>query len=131
MLNYLFWPLLLYFEAWDLRYVPRVLILKSNNNTMYILCVHLHIHALKDTTICQMLSLYNMQHYVIYNYMFRPCKWTIIRLFVEHVSSLYHRSLEGGRDLVLHHILWGLYGCRPLYRCIAYHVESFGTHLKS
>ena len=25
-------------------------------------------------------------HYVIYNYMFRPCKWTIIRLFVEPVS---------------------------------------------
>jgi len=24
-----------------------------------------------------------MQHYVIYNYMFRPCKWAIVRLFYE------------------------------------------------
>jgi len=25
-------------------------------------------------------------HYVIYNYMFRPCEWAIIRLFVEPVG---------------------------------------------
>jgi len=45
---------------------------------MYILCVYLHIHAVKNTTICQMVALCNMQHYVVYNYMFRPCKLAII-----------------------------------------------------
>jgi len=40
-----------------------------------------------------MVSLRNNQHYVMYNYMFRPCKWAIIRLFVEPVSWLYNRSL--------------------------------------
>jgi len=30
MLNNLFWPLILYFEAWDLLYAPRDLTLKSN-----------------------------------------------------------------------------------------------------
>ena len=78
------------------------------NNTMYILCIYWHIHTVKNTTIYQMVSLCNMQHYVIYNHMFRPCKWAIIRLFVEPVSWLYNRSL-GGEHLVLHHILWGLY----------------------
>ena len=43
-----------------------------------------------------MVSLCNMQHYVIYNYIFRPCKWAIIRLFVEPLSWLYNRSLGGG-----------------------------------
>ena len=57
------------------------------------MCIYLHIHAVKTTTICQMVSLWNMQHYVIYNYMFRPCKWAIIRLFIERVRWLYKRSL--------------------------------------
>ena len=51
-----------------------------------------HIHAVKNTTICQIVSLCNNQHYVIYNYMFRPCKLSIIRLFVEPVSWLYEIS---------------------------------------
>jgi hypothetical protein len=34
-----------------------------------------------------------LQHYVIYNYMFRPCKWVIIRWLVEPVRWLYKRSL--------------------------------------
>jgi hypothetical protein len=63
---------------------------------MYILCVYLHINAVKNTTICQMISLCNTQHYVIYNYMFRPCKWAIIRLFLEPVSRLYPKSMGGG-----------------------------------
>jgi hypothetical protein len=50
-------------------------------------------------------SLCNIQHYVIYSYMFRPCKRAIIRLFPEPVIGLYNSSM-GGRDLVLHHILW-------------------------
>jgi len=41
----------------------------------------------KNTTICQMISLCNMQHYVIYSYMFWPCKWAIIRLFVEPIGD--------------------------------------------
>ena len=82
---------------------------EQNNFTEYIVrflsCV---IHAVKNTTICQMVSLLNIQHYVIYNYMFRPGKLAINRLFIEPVISLYKRGL-GGRDLVLHHILWGFY----------------------
>jgi len=61
-----------------------------------IMCIYLHTHAVKNTTICQMVSLCNMRQNVIYNYMFRPCKWTIIRLFVEPVRWLYSRSLVGG-----------------------------------
>jgi len=49
----------------------------------------------QSTTIFQMVSLCNMQQYVIYNYMFRPRKWAIIRVFVEPVSWLYNRSLGG------------------------------------
>ena len=30
--------------------------------------------------------------------MFRPCKWAIVRLFVEPVSCLYNRSLGGTRS---------------------------------
>ena len=63
------------------------------------LFVYSHLHAVKNKTIRQMVSLRNMQHYVIYNYMFRPCKWAISRLFVEPVSWLYNRSLGEGRDL--------------------------------
>ena len=33
-----------------------------------------------------MLSLRNKQNYVIYNYKFLPCKWAIIRLFVEPIE---------------------------------------------
>ena len=51
----------------------------------------------KSTKLC------NMQHYVTYNYMFRSCKWAIIRLFVEPVSWLYNRSL-GGEETPLQHI---------------------------
>ena len=34
-----------------------------------------NIHAVKTTTIFQIVSLCNKQHHEIYNYMFRPCKW--------------------------------------------------------
>ena len=34
----------------------------------YIMCLYLHIYAVKNKTICQMVSLCNMQHNVIYNY---------------------------------------------------------------
>jgi len=65
--------------------------------------MYLGIHAVKNTTICQMVSLCNIQHYVMYNYIFRPCKWAIIRLFVEPEGWVCNRSLEGGgRDFVLH-----------------------------
>jgi hypothetical protein len=40
------------------------------------LCVYSHIHTVKTQQISQIVSLYNEQHYVIYNnYMFQPCKW--------------------------------------------------------
>jgi len=62
------------------------------------MCIYLHIHAVKNTTTCQMVSLCNMHHDVTYNDMFRPCKWAIIRLFVEPVWWLYNRSLGGTRS---------------------------------
>ena len=69
----------------------------------------------QNTTICQIVSLCNKQHYIIYNYMFRPCKRAIIRLFTEPSSRLHNRSL-GGQDLVLHK---SLYVCNMiLYRII-------------
>jgi len=38
--------------------------------------------------------------------MFRPCKWAIIRLFVEPVGWLYNRSLGGGtRSRIVHCIM--------------------------
>jgi len=63
-----------------------------------IMCIYLHIYAVKNT-IGQMLSLCNMQHCVIYNYMFRPCKWAIIRVFVEPVRWLNNRSFFWGDDI--------------------------------
>ena len=42
-----------------------------------------------------MVSLRNMQQYVIYNYMFRPCKCAIIRLFVEPTNNLMMAHLQG------------------------------------
>jgi hypothetical protein len=54
------------------------------------LCVYSHIHTVKTQQISQIVSLYNKQNYVIYNnYMFRPCKRAIIRLFTEPSSRLY------------------------------------------
>jgi len=41
----------------------------------------------------QMVLLCNMQHSVIHNYIFRPCKWAIIRLFVEPEGWLYNGIL--------------------------------------
>jgi hypothetical protein len=71
------------------------------------MCICFHIRAVKtQQTICQLVSLCIIQHYVIYIYMFRPCKRAIIRLFLEPVIGLYKRSMVG-RDLVLHRILWG------------------------
>jgi len=46
-----------------------------------------------------MVSLCNMQHYVLYNYMFLPCKRAIIRLFVEPVSCLYY-PMETPQDMM-------------------------------
>ena len=57
------------------------------------LCVYSYIHTVKTQQISQILSLYNKQHYVIYNnYMFRPCKRAIIRLFTEPSSRLHNRG---------------------------------------
>jgi hypothetical protein len=71
------------------------------------MCIYFYIRAVKtQATICQIVSLCNIQEYVTYNYMFRPCKRAIIRLFLEPVTGLYNRSM-GGRDLVLHHVLYG------------------------
>jgi hypothetical protein len=60
-----------------------------------IMYIYLRIHVVKNTVICQMVSLCNVQHNVIYNYTFRPCKWVIIRLFVEPVRWLYNSSWGG------------------------------------
>ena len=60
----------------------------TNKRTQMLQCIMricLHIHAVKNTSVCRVVSLCNMHHNVIYIYMFRPCKWAIIRLFVEPV----------------------------------------------
>ena len=63
---------------------------------MYIIMCVFTYTCVKNTTICQIVSLCNKQHYVIYNnYRFQPCKRAIIRLFVEPVSRLYNRSWRG------------------------------------
>ena len=52
------------------------------------LCVFTYTYS-QNTTICQIVLICNKQHYVIYNnYMFRPCKRAIIRLFTEPSSRL-------------------------------------------
>ena len=56
------------------------------------LCVYSHIHTVKTQQICQIVLLYNKQHYVTYNYMFRPCKRAIIRLLTEPSSRLHKNS---------------------------------------
>jgi len=64
--------------------------------------VYSDIHAVKTQKISQIVSLYNKQHYVIYNnHIYRPCKRAIIRLFTEPLSRLHKRNL-GGRDLALY-----------------------------
>jgi len=42
-----------------------------------IMCIYLHIHAVKNTTICQLVSLCNMHYNIIYNYKFWLCKWAV------------------------------------------------------
>ena len=77
-----------------------------------------HIHAVKNTTICQIVSLCNKQHYVIYNnYMFRPCKWAIIRLFLEPVSWLYNRSFYKAET------------CSCILRSVAYYIVILSDKL--
>jgi hypothetical protein len=50
------------------------------------LYIYFHTRAVKtQQTICQIVSLCNIQQCVIYNYMFRPCKRAIFRLFLEPV----------------------------------------------
>jgi hypothetical protein len=63
---------------------------------MYIImCVFRYTCSQKHNK-CQMVSLCKKQHYVIYtNYIFRPCKRAIIRLFTEPASRLHNRSLGG------------------------------------
>ena len=67
------------------------------SNTMYkIMCVFTYTYS-QNTTICQIVLICNKQHYVVYNnYMFRPCKRAIIRLFTEPSSRLHNRSLGRG-----------------------------------
>ena len=80
------------------------------------MCVFTYTY-IQNTTICQIVSLSNKQQYIIYNnYMFRPCKRTVIRLFTEPSSRLHNRSLGGGRDLFLYN---SYYVCNVLlYRII-------------
>jgi len=68
------------------------------SNTMYkIMCVFTYTYS-QNTTICQIVLICNKQHYVIYNYVFRPCKRAIIRLFTEPSSRLHNTSLGGTRS---------------------------------
>ena len=62
-----------------------------------IMCVFTCTYS-QNTKICPIVSLCNKQHYEIYNYMFRPCKRAIIRLFTKPSSRLHNRSLGGTRS---------------------------------
>ena len=53
-----------------------------------------------------MVSLCNIHYSVIYNDMFRPYKWAIIRLLVEPMGRLYTRSLGRGDEISYYIILW-------------------------
>jgi hypothetical protein len=80
------------------------------------ICIYFHICAVKtQQTICQIVSLCIIQHYVIYNCMFRPCKRAIIKLFLEPVIGLYNRSMEGGTRSRLTSYFVGLHGFKHLY----------------
>jgi hypothetical protein len=71
-----------------------------------------------------MVSLCNMLYSAIYNDMFRPYKWAIIRLLVEPMGRLYTRSLWGD-EISSYIILWGS-RLLILHIIYGYHVESFG-----
>ena len=104
------------------------------NNTMYKIMYILTYTYSQNTTFCQIVSLCNKQHYVIYNnYMFRPCKRAIIRLFTETSIRLHNRSLGGGRDLIppnslcnmQHYVIYNNYMFRPCkWAIIRLFVES-------
>jgi hypothetical protein len=71
----------------------------------YINCVYtLNIHSVKtQQTACEVVSQCNIQQYVQNNYMFRPCKRDIIRLFLEPVIRHIQWEHGGGRDFILHY----------------------------
>jgi hypothetical protein len=78
------------------------------------LCVYSHIHTVRTQKMNQIVSLYNKQHYVIYNYMFRPCKRTIIRLFTEPSSRLYNRTFIIWTYYISTEIIIRRHCCKPL-----------------
>jgi hypothetical protein len=69
-----FRPPLRMYHAATTGWIVVNLILK---NTMYIIMCLFTYTCSQNTTVCQMVSLCNMQHYVIYNYMFlrTTCWW--------------------------------------------------------
>jgi hypothetical protein len=68
--------------------------------TYRINCVYtFNIRAVKtQQTICEVVSQCNIQQYVKYNYMFRPCKRAIIRLFLEPVIRHIQWEYGGTRS---------------------------------
>ena len=70
-----------------------------------------------------MVSLCNIHYSAIYNDMFRPYIWAIIRLLVEPMGILYIRSFGGGDEISSYIILWGS-RLLILHVIYGYHVES-------
>ena len=70
------------------------------------------------------------ERYVRYNYMFRPCKWAIIRLSLELVRRLYNTCGDIWGDKISSYIIIrGVsIGCQHLHRCVIYHVKCTGNH---
>jgi hypothetical protein len=75
-----------------------------------------------------MVSLCNMHYSAIYNDMFRPCKWAIIRLLVEPMGRLYTKGFGGGDEISSYIILWGS-KLLILHMISGYHVESIDIYL--
>jgi hypothetical protein len=89
------------------------------------MCIYLHIQAVKTLhTICHTVSLCIIQQYVIYNYMFRPCKRAIIRLFLEPLTGVYNRSRGGTRSRLTSYFV-GLHGFKNLYGRVVCDVKRF------
>jgi hypothetical protein len=72
-------------------------------------CVYTFIQCSQNTTNNMSVSLCNIQQYVIYNYMFRPCKRAIIRLVLEPAIGLYNSSMGGTRSCLTLYFV-GLHG---------------------
>jgi hypothetical protein len=71
-------------------FIPVVLLIKHK------LCIYLNIRSVKtQQTVCEVVSQCNIHQYLKNNYMFRPCKRAIIRLFLQ-ILIIHRLGCFGG-----------------------------------